>query len=64
MIPILEQLETEYSRGTKDWCAATTGTMQERIIQINEQLSKHHKYRERFVQGCTYAQKTSELFLK
>lgn len=42
----------------------TTGTMQERIAQINEMLSRHHKYRERFVQGCIYAQKTSEIFLK
>uniref|UniRef100_A0A914RPR8 Uncharacterized protein n=1 Tax=Parascaris equorum TaxID=6256 RepID=A0A914RPR8_PAREQ len=41
-----------------DECAA------ERARYISELLSKHMDYKERFLKGCSYAQKTSELFLK
>ncbi|PIO53371.1 hypothetical protein TELCIR_25296, partial [Teladorsagia circumcincta] len=49
----------------RDWCAVRVGeTPQERVNVISELLSKHMDYKDRFLKGCIYAQKTSELFLK
>ncbi|VDK41952.1 unnamed protein product [Anisakis simplex] len=64
--PILDQLEKEYSAGSvKDWCMQKNGESDaERARYIAELLSKHRDYKERFLKGCSYAQKTSELFLK
>ncbi|KAK6730193.1 hypothetical protein RB195_006949 [Necator americanus] len=64
--PILDQLEKDYSQNPdRDWCAVRVGeTPQERVNVISELLSKHMDYKDRFLKGCIYAQKTSELFLK
>lgn len=64
--PILDQLEKEYSVGSvKDWCMQKSDECAaERARYISELLSKHMDYKERFLKGCSYAQKTSELFLK
>ncbi|VDM59065.1 unnamed protein product, partial [Angiostrongylus costaricensis] len=64
--PILDQLEKDYSQNPdRDWCAVRVGeTPQERVNVISELLSRHMDYKDRFLKGCIYAQKTSELFLK
>ncbi|KJH51605.1 RhoGEF domain protein [Dictyocaulus viviparus] len=64
--PILDQLEKDYSQNPdRDWCVARVGeTPQERVNVISELLSKHMDYKDRFLRGCIYAQKTSEMFLK
>ncbi|KAJ1367241.1 hypothetical protein KIN20_028109 [Parelaphostrongylus tenuis] len=64
--PILDQLEKDYSQNPdRDWCSARVGeTPQERVNVISELLSRHMDYKDRFLKGCIYAQKTSELFLK
>ncbi|VDM65929.1 unnamed protein product [Strongylus vulgaris] len=64
--PILDQLEKDYSQNPdRDWCSVRAGeTPQERVNVISELLSKHMDYKDRFLKGCIYAQKTSELFLK
>ncbi|VDL78284.1 unnamed protein product [Nippostrongylus brasiliensis] len=63
--PILDQLEKDYSQNPdRDWCSERGETPQERVNVISELLSKHMDYKDRFLKGCIYAQKTSELFLK
>uniref|UniRef100_A0A0N5AUT5 CRAL-TRIO domain-containing protein n=1 Tax=Syphacia muris TaxID=451379 RepID=A0A0N5AUT5_9BILA len=62
VLPILDQLEKDYSIGAlKDWCKEP---VDDRVAYIALLLSKHGEYKERFLKGCSYAQKTSELFLK
>ncbi|VDM96077.1 unnamed protein product [Thelazia callipaeda] len=65
VMPILDQLEKEYSMSCKDWCQMRGGEgAKDRAHHISSLLSKHMEYKERFLKGCSYAQKTSEMFLK
>ncbi|KAM3722372.1 Kalirin [Dirofilaria immitis] len=65
VMPILDQLEKEYSISSKDWCQIRTGEdAKDRAHHMSSLLSKHMEYKERFLKGCSYGQKTSEMFLK
>ncbi|VDO25930.1 unnamed protein product, partial [Onchocerca flexuosa] len=65
VMPILDQLEKEYSMSSKDWCQIRNGEdAKDRAHHMSSLLSKHMEYKERFLKGCSYGQKTSEMFLK
>lgn len=52
-MPILDQLEKEYSTSAKDWCQLRNGEdAKDRAHYISALLSKHKDYKERFLKVC------------
>ncbi|CEF64494.1 Kalirin [Strongyloides ratti] len=65
VLPILEQLEHDYKSDQKDFCSLKPYDKRTELAKlISEKLEKHEQWKERFVKGSAYAQKTSENFLK
>uniref|UniRef100_A0A0N4ZX98 CRAL-TRIO domain-containing protein n=1 Tax=Parastrongyloides trichosuri TaxID=131310 RepID=A0A0N4ZX98_PARTI len=65
VLPILEQLEHDYKSDQKDFCSLKPYDKRTELAKlIGEKLEKHEQWKERFVKGSAYAQKTSENFLK
>ncbi|TKR93467.1 hypothetical protein L596_007920 [Steinernema carpocapsae] len=64
VIPLLDTLEKDLT-STRDFCMElTTHSPREKYEKVQEKLAKHNDYRERFLKGCTYALKNSDLFLR
>uniref|UniRef100_A0A5S6QCN5 Non-specific serine/threonine protein kinase n=1 Tax=Trichuris muris TaxID=70415 RepID=A0A5S6QCN5_TRIMR len=73
MLPVLDNLEEDYQT-ERDWCAWYTkqagqeakisSKAQDKPSYIQQLISKHIDNKERFLRGCTYARKNSDLFLK
>lgn len=54
-MPILDQLEKEYSVSSKDWCQVRNGEdAKDRAHHMSSLLSKHMEYKERFLKVCLY----------
>ncbi|MCP9259924.1 Kalirin [Dirofilaria immitis] len=66
VMPILDQLEKEYSISSKDWCQIRTGEdAKDRAHHMSSLLSKHMEYKESTkITGLFIWTKTSEMFLK
>lgn len=55
VMPILDQLEKEYSMSSKDWCQIRNGEdAKDRAHHISSLLSKHMEYKERFLKVCLH----------
>ncbi|KAK0425243.1 hypothetical protein QR680_009099 [Steinernema hermaphroditum] len=64
VIPLLNTLEKDLT-STKDYCMELTGhSPREKYEKVEEKLMRHNDYRDRFLKGCTYALKSSDLFLR
>ncbi|VDO95895.1 unnamed protein product [Soboliphyme baturini] len=74
VLPVLNNLEEDY-RTNKDWCSwfsvqsgaqesKSSPRAQDKRAYISQLIKKHIDNKDRFLRGCTYARKNSELFLK
>ncbi|KFD69652.1 hypothetical protein M514_02017 [Trichuris suis] len=73
MLPVLDNLEEDYQT-ERDWCAwytkqagqeaKTSSKAQDKPSYVQQLISKHIDNKERFLRGCTYARKNSDIFLK
>lgn len=74
--PVFDNLESDYQKD-EDWCAlyGRVGLQKSNLPPfsaknldkdtfISQQIAKHLEKKDRFLRGCSYARKNSELFLK
>ncbi|KRY12974.1 Triple functional domain protein [Trichinella patagoniensis] len=76
VLPVLDSLEEDYQT-ERDWCSwyakqasssqdpkSSSRLLQDKPSYMSQQIAKHKDNKERFLRGCSYARKNSDLFLK
>ncbi|KRX93396.1 Triple functional domain protein [Trichinella pseudospiralis] len=74
VLPVLDSLEEDYQT-ERDWCSwytkqassqdtKSSSRLQDKPSYMSQQIAKHKDNKERFLRGCSYARKNSDLFLK